>query len=263
MTHFMKILGVTLTGGIVGLGVTTSATAANPTFAPGEARCAIGASYHLGGYSITNDSVPAIFNRAHASFTLAPIRYLDLGVDLGATQIEVASLADTADTIGVFHGKWAFSGGGHLKVSSPFFFNNLLAVVGIGEASYFSSRNANGAIYGGYDASGAAGVQLRIPQFGFLTAGARLYVIQGKNQDYTGETGTYSNIGNLRGWLALDFAPPVKGSVKGTPYFSFETSVGPRVKFGNKVPIKEISFSFSIGWISPRLWGIPTDEEEE
>ena len=62
---------------------------ANPAAAIPEARVAIGASYHLGGYTLTNKEIPSIFNRLHARVHYAPLNFLGIGVDLGAMQLDV------------------------------------------------------------------------------------------------------------------------------------------------------------------------------
>jgi hypothetical protein len=235
---------------------------ANPAFVIPSARMAIGGSYHMGGYLLTNEKVPSIMNRFNASCTFDPFKYFDIGIDVGATQLDVASHESNTDTIGLFHGDYRFSAGAHLKVSTPFFLNNYLACIAIGQASFFSSQNTYKAEYSGIDGAGAAGLQARIPQFGFVTAGAKVYLIDGKSTGYDGVKRTFSNVNNLRGWLAIDCVPEMKGDVKGKPYFSFEMSIAPDVDFGDKVPIQEIAFSFSIGWITPRLYGEDPEEPQ-
>ena len=232
-----------------------AANLASPISLVPPARLAFGAVYHVGGYPLTDNAVPSIMNRVMATCSFDPFDYADIGVDIGATALDVASFTGSADTIGVFHGDWRFSIGGHLKLASPMFFDNSLGAVCIGQATTFSSRNKNGAEYGGYDGTGAAGITIRVPQFGMVTVGAKLYLIQGENKGYTGATAKYSNIRNMSGWLAVDFIPPVKEETKGKPFFSFEMSATPDAGFSESVPIKDIAFSVSIGWISPRLWG--------
>jgi hypothetical protein len=234
---------------------------AEPAVVIPPARMSIGLSYHVGGYTITNDKVPAILNRIMANASFAPLTFAEIGIDLGATQMEVAGLHTTSDTIGAFHGDYRFSGGGHLKLSTPFFFKNYMAIIGIGEVTYFSSQNGNSAEYSAIDGAGALGVQFRIPQFGFISGGAKLYLMDGNNKSYDGATHKFANVNNLRGWLAIDFVPDHKGDVKGKPYFSAECSVAPGVKFTDSVPLEEIAFSLSVGWISPRLYGEEPEEQ--
>jgi hypothetical protein len=236
---------------------------ANPTFVIPSARMAIGGSYHVGGYLLTNAKVPSIMNRFNASCSFNPYKYFDIGIDAGATQMDVASFTSSTDTIGLFHGDYQFSAGAHLKVSTPFFVQNYLAIVAIGQATFFSSENEHSAKYSGFDGAGAAGVQVRIPQFGFITGGAKMYLIDGENKGYDGAKHNFSNVNNLRGWLTVDCVPELKGDIKGKPYFSFEMSVAPDVRFGDKVPLEEIAFSFSIGWITPRLYGEDQEDSQQ
>jgi len=235
---------------------------ANPAINLPPARLSVGASYHAGGYTITNLEIPAIYNRLHLRCTYSPLQLINFGIDAGIGQIEVGSYTGRQDTFSVFHGKVGFSGGIHLKLSTPFFLNNTLAVVGIGQATYLSSTDADKVSYGGFDGAGGAGLQVRIPGFGYLTGGAHLYLIQGKNKGYNGSEGEFSNINNLRGWVAVDFMPSLKGDVKGKPYATLEATVAPGADLGSSVPIRELGISFSVGWILPRLYGEEFEETE-
>lgn len=228
---------------------------ANPVATIPDARVGIGVSYHLGGYTITNQEIPSLFNRIHARISYSPFTYFNFGVDLGVTQVEVA--ADTLDTLvyGVFHGNYKFSFGVHIKVSSPFF-KDIVGLVGIAQGTKFSSENKAGALYGGFDGAGAAGFIFHIKNIGYAAAGAKLYVIQGENRSYNSKKDHfYSNVNNLRGWVAFDYFPKIKAVSKYIPYISLEVSVAPGASFGEKAPIQEISFSIAVGSITKRLYG--------
>jgi len=234
---------------------------ANPANNAPDARIAVGLSYHCGGYTITNDSVPVILNRIHARATYAPLKAVNFGIDIGTASMEVDSLTKGSDTFRIFHGNFGLSAGAHVKLSTPSFANDFLAFVGIAQATYFSSENKYKAVYGGIDANGAAGVQLHLKNFGFITLGPQLYFIHGSNRSADGRSGTYSNISNLRGWLAIDFYPKMGALSSGKPYISFEFSATPQTDIGGSVPIRECSFSIAIGTITRRLYGEETDVE--
>lgn len=238
-----------------------AATLADPAVIAPPARMAIGVSYDLGGYSLTNLAVPSIMNRIQAQVSFSPFSFVSIGVDGGTTQMDVASDTTPTDTFGVFHGGYGFSGGAHLKLGTPFYFNNLVSLIGIVHGSYFSSKNEAGTVYGGTDAAGALGLQFHIQNFGFLSAGSEVYLISGKNTDYAGNKGYYSNVNNVRGWLAVDYFPQEKLNGKNLFYVSLELSVSPKVKFDGRAPIEEMGFSVSIGAITPKLYGEKSDVE--
>jgi hypothetical protein len=238
-----------------------AANLANPTVLMPPARLSVGASYDLGGYTIANQAVPAMLNRFQGRLSYSPFPFCNFGIDGGASQVEVAGDTTAADTFGIFHGKYAFSGGGHLKLGTPFFFNNILAVIGIAQGGIFSSKNDAGTTYSGTDACGGLGLQFHVPSFGYITVGSQAYLILGKTSDYTGKTGIYSNINNVRGWLAIDYFPPPLPSSKNLFYLSLEMSVGPKVRFNARAPVQEMSASISVGSITPRLYGKETSEE--
>lgn len=231
---------------------------ANPSITLPEARIAVGASYHLGGYSLTNDEIPSLFNRFHGRIEYGIIRYITLGIDLGATQIEVDRYADT---IPVFHGKYGFSGGAHLKLSSPLFAQQKLSLIAIAQATLFNSKNSHSAEYGGKDGAGIIGIQFHIPGFGFISAGPWVYLIQGENRDYSGRKRFYSNTDNIRGWFAIDFFPKTKEITETKPYATIEVSISPDVTGSRRIPFQALSVSFSIGSISKRLHGTELEEE--
>lgn len=238
-------------------GTTPAANLANPAVILPEARAAVGVSYNLGFHTITNRYLPSVMNRVHARGIFAPSSFFNIGIDLGASQMDVAGDTTSSDTLGIFHGKMGFSGGGHIKLATPFFFEDRIAVVGMATGTYFRSTNENDAWYGGVDGTGALGIQFHVPGFGYVTAGAQMYLIQGKNQDYQGNEGTYANSENLRGWLAIDYFPKIEVAGESRPYISFEFSVSPEADFisEGQPPFREVGFSISVGSVTKRLWG--------
>jgi len=236
---------------------------ANPAAAIPEARVAVGASYHLGGYTLTNEEIPAIFNRLHARVHYAPSSLLGFGIDLGTAQIDVDKSGSGSESIPLFHGKFGFSGGAHLRVSSPFFLKEHISLMGIGQATYFSSENKHGASYSGFDGSGAVGVQFHIPGFGYISAGPLVYIIQGSNKHYTGGTDFFSNANNLRGWISIDFFPKMKDLFSNKAYVSLEFSASPLINASSRIPVQEFSISLSIGSVTGRLYGTQSDMDWE
>lgn len=228
----------------------------NPAVSIPESRIAIGASYHAGGYTITNLEIPSIFNRIHARLEYSLLSNVSIGIDLGATQIEVDSYTTGLDSFAVFHGKFGFSGGAHLKASTPFFFNKKIAFVGIGNATTFSSKNKSNASYGGFDGAGTIGVQFHIPHFGYISTGPMIYLIKGKNESYNGIKDRYSNINNIRGWLAIDFFPDLKEMSSNKPFVTLEVTASPAADYSKKIPLQEFSVSICVGSVSKRLYGV-------
>ena len=211
-----------------------AADLANPTVVIPPARLSVGASYNLGGYSITNRAVPSLINRFEARLSYSPFSFVNFGVDAGTSQMDVAGDTSTTDTVGIFHGGYGFSGGAHLKLGTPFFFNNILAVMGIVRGGIFSSKSDAGTEYGGTDIAGAAGLQFHIQNFGYITAGSEVYMILGKTTDYLGNKGNYSNVNNVRGWLAIDYFPAQMLNAKNLFYVSLEMTVSPKVRFNEQ-----------------------------
>jgi hypothetical protein len=238
---------------------------ANPLLPIPAARIGIGVSYHLDGITITNRAIPCLQNRFHARASYAPISLVNFGVDAGVTQIDVATDTTGADTLTAFHGNYQFSWGAHLKVSTPMFIKNRIGFLGIVQGTSFSSSNVEGALYRGYDATAAAGILLRIPKFGYVAVGPQVYLIaRGLNKSYDGGAEQpYSNINNVRGWLAIDFFPPIKAITTNRPYISLELSAGPEARLKQRAPIQEVSFSISIGTITKRLYGEASEVEWE
>ncbi len=238
-----------------------AANLANPAVVIPEARASVGVSYNLGFHTITNRYVPMLMNRFHARGTFAPSSYLNVGIDAGISQLDVAADTTGTDTLGVFHGEYGFSGGGHVKLATPFFFDELMSIVGMATGTYFKVPNENGAWYGGVDGTGSVGFQFRIPRFGYLTAGGQMYLIQGRNQGYTGSEGRYANSNNIRGWFAVDYFPELEVSENASPYISLEISLAPDVDYirEGQPPFREIGFSISIGSVTRQLWGEETE----
>jgi hypothetical protein len=240
---------------------------ANPGGMIPPGRLYVGASYHVGGFTITDSSLGCIMNRFHARVGYSPLQYLNFGIDLGVSQMDVDSVtifegADSSHYV-TFQGKYGFSGAVHLKAATPRLFNDMVALFGAAQATMFTSENDEGAYYSGIDGAGVLGLQVKVPRFGFVSIGAKMYYIEGSNKSYnSSEEKGYSNSDNLQAWLAVDFIPPFKGQLKGMPYFSAEMTLVPGVTMGGSVPIQGVSFSLAIGWVSPRLYGEDLEDIE-
>jgi hypothetical protein len=234
---------------------------ANPAVSVPASRIIIGASYLVSGYTITNLEIPSLFNRIHARLEYSLLSTVSIGVDLGVTQIDVDKYYIGGDSFPVFHGKFGYSGGAHLKISTPFFLKNTLALTCIGNATTFSSKNSDGASYGGFDGAGAVGVQFHIKRFGYVSAGPMMYLIKGKNESYNGVQGKYSNINNLRGWLAIDFFPDLKEMSSNKPFITLEITASPQADYSKRIPLQEFSVSLCIGSITKRLSGVENGVE--
>ncbi len=243
---------------IVMLGIVSFANAsnlANPASALPKANILFGGSYHLGGYSLTNLEVPSMFNRFHGRIDYAPVDFVSFGVDLGTIQIDVDRYTTGTDTVSLFHGNYGFSGGAHLKLSSPSFLKNMLSVFLITQGTMFSSENPDKVSYGGYDGCGVVGLQIRIPKFGFVSIGPMAYVIEGEAQGADKAKEFYSNVNNIRGWIAIDYHLKSTALTKGSAYISLEFSASPAANTSERIPIQDFSFSISIGFISGKMYG--------
>ncbi|MDR0306559.1 MAG: hypothetical protein LBI42_06955 [Chitinispirillales bacterium] len=237
-----------------------AANLANPAAQVGGARVSVGASYNLGGSTITNLEIPMMMNNIGVRVSYAPISYLNFGIDFGTVQISVDRYpVGSGDTIPVFDGNFGWSGGGHLKLTTPFFFNHV-ALIGLANGNFFRSQNDNKAYYGGADIAGAAGVQVRIGKTCFISVGPHIYLIEGKNRDYEENTGKYGNINNLRGWIAFDYFPDLSALYdKQQPYISLEFTASPKINSSSRVRVQEFSASVTVGTITSRLYGIDKD----
>jgi hypothetical protein len=229
---------------------------ANPASALPAANLLVGASYNVGGYTLTNLNIPAMFNRFHGRIEYAPITYLNIGIDLGATQIDVDRYVSSGDTIDLFHGNYGFSGGAHLKLSTPLILKKTISFFAIGQATSFSSKNDGGAEYGGLDGAGVIGLQFRIPNFGFISVGPMVYMIEGDAQGADGKKEFYSNSNNVRGWMAIDYYLKGNELSKGNAYLSVEFSASPKANYSSRIPIQEFSISVSLGYISGKIYGV-------
>jgi hypothetical protein len=242
--------------------IINAANLADPAVVLPPARMALAASYDLGGYTITNDSVPCLMNRFHGSLTWSPFSFLNIGIDAGASQMDVAGDTTSKDTIGIFHGDYGFSGGLHAKFGSRFFYDDLFRIIAIGQATYFSTTNKDGALYSGKDGAGIVGLQFHLSHFGYVSAGPQLYLITGENKSFNSAVKhKYSNINNLRGWLAVDYFPQEKSVSNNKLFLSFEMSLSPKAAFDKRAPLQECSFSISLGSITKRLYGEESDVE--
>lgn len=235
--------------------ILSASNLANPLAPIPSARIGIGVSYHLGGYTLTNRKIPALFNRIYGRISYSPIPYFNIGFDIGATQIEVASDPYHTPVIGAFHGNYKFSYGGYIKLTTPLL-RDIIGIVGIAHGTHFISENDMGALYQGYDGAGAAGLLIHIPGFGYISAGSKLYLIKGESKSYHATAkNNFSNVNNIQGWLALDYFPKMEFVSKNIPHITFEVSITPDVKFNDRAPVQEITFSIAIGTITKRLYG--------
>ncbi len=239
-----------------------AANLANPGVTLPEASASIGVSYHLGGYTLTNDTIPSLFNRIHGRLEYGPFKYITFGIDAGAIQIDVDRYVSAAgDTTPVFHGKLGFSGGAHLKLSTPSFARQIISFIAIAHATLFKSTNKHSAFYGGKDGTGIIGIQFHIPGVGFISAGPWVYLIQGENGSFDGRKNFYSNTDNIRGWMAIDYFPKLKEVTTNKPYISFEFSISPKATYSERIPVQAFSVSVSIGVVTKRLYGTESDIE--
>ncbi|MCX7726180.1 MAG: hypothetical protein N2053_04965, partial [Chitinispirillaceae bacterium] len=123
----------------------------------------------------------------------------------------------------------------------------------------FRSQNKHSAYYGGKDGCGTVALQIRIPKFGFISTGPLIYLIKGENRSYNGEYGYYYNVNNIRGWIAIDYFPPLSELTKNRPYVSIEASLSPQATYSKRIFAQEFSISISIGAITKRLYGVESD----
>jgi hypothetical protein len=225
------------------------------------ARMAVSASYDVGGYTISNDSVASVMNRFQGNVTFAPLSFLNIGLSGGVSRMFVAGDTSHSDTIGSFKGDFGFSGGIHLTTGTRFFYNDLFRIIGVGKATFFSSSDKTGVSYGGSDGACAVGLQFHVPRFGYVTFGPEVYLISGKNKGYDGQEHRYSNINNVRGWLAIDFFPRDKSFSTNKYFLSLEVSLSPKADFNKEASLQEIRFSVGFGSITKRLYGEESDVE--
>jgi hypothetical protein len=245
---------------IAGVPVSASNLACPATLIP-QARLALGCTYDVGGYTITNDSIPSIMNRFQGRCTFAPFSFMNIGINAGATRMDVAGDTTDKDTFGIFQGNYKFSAGASIVIGSRFFYNDLFRIIGIGQATFFSSTNANAAQYSGTDGAGVIGAQFHVKNFGYVTLGPEVYLISGKNKDYLGNQHRYSNLNNVRGWLSIDYFPHEKFISNNKFFISLEMALSPEADFNKRAPLQEIRFSIGLGSITKRLYGEESDVE--
>jgi hypothetical protein len=227
------------------------ANLANPAAQAGTARMYFGASYFVGGSDITNLEIPMIMNRLNMRVGYAPVSYVNFGADLGLPLISVEEYNRTP----VFDGDFGWSAGGHLKLSTPYILGRV-AVLALGNINVFRSTNKGGAYYGGTDLAAAGGLQFKLPARHCLSLGPQFYMIMGKNKGFEEKTeGTYSNVNNMRAWLAYEYLPADVFGGEYKPYMSLELTASPKICASKRVPVKEFSVSVSVGIITKRLYG--------
>lgn len=213
-------------------------------------RISFSASYDLNGITITNREIPSIMNRIQGNFTISPIQYFNVGIDLGINQIDVAS--DSND-VALFHGGYGFTGGGNIKVSTPLL-KDIIGAIGLAKGTWFSSTEDNTErYYRGLDVAAAIGPIFHIPKFGYISFGPQIYYIHGQN-DAT--SGNYHNINNLRGWIAIEYFPKMKEESKYLPFISIEGSISPEASIkSSRSPVVEFGASITFGAVSSKLFG--------
>jgi len=216
-------------------------------------RVSIGGYYDLDGITITNREIPAVVNRIGGVLSFAPVKGLSIGADLAAVQMDVASDNTKNPYIELFHGDYKFSAGGAIRLSTPLI-KDIVGVSVLGKGTWFSSEEKkSGFSYGGIDVTAAAGPVFHIKKFGYIAFGPKFYYLMGENNGVTG-THAYSNINNLRGWLAIEYFPRSKEIAKYLPYISLEASGSPGLAINNRAPVQEFGFSCSFGIVSGPLY---------
>lgn len=248
----MRIIKIALLATIL----ISSAFAANltsPATPVPDARIALGLTYNLEGFELYQSDVEAysLTNRLNISVTFAPISNINIGVDFGAGNVAISA----ADAIRDYHGDIGFSGGLNTKLSSNFI-NDRIAFMGIMKANWFLSEGNQESQYSGMDLSAGAGPIVHINNFGYIAAGLKYQEIVGKNMDYSGNEGKWSNDETLGGFIAIDYFPKSELISNYIPYITFELGVFPGAGLKEKeTSVKDLSFSLSFGAITKRLYG--------
>jgi len=254
---FPRLLPIMLCAAAASFG----ANLANPAAQVGTARMSFGASYFLGGADITNLEIPLMMNRLAVRASYSPIRYVNFGVDLGTPLVSVEKYSvNGRDTVPVFDGEFGWSAGGNLKLSTPYMFGSV-AVLALANANLFRSSNKAGAYYGGADITAAAGVQIRLPN-GYISFGPQIYMIMGRNKGIYGAEGEYSNVNNMRAWIAYEYFPDDIFGGEYKPYMSAEFTASHKICASERVPVREFSLSVSFGVITRRLYGDGADDDD-
>ena len=212
-------------------------------------RLTASASYEFDGITITDREIPSIMNRIMATGTISPTQYFNAGLDVGLSQIEVAS--DSTNTT-IFHGKFSFSGGANIKLSTPFV-KNIFGFIGIIKGGWYNSPENDGSrYYQGFDVAGVLGPIFHIPKFGYIALGPKMYYIHGDSKG----AGTYHNINNLRGWIAIEYFPKMKDKIKMLPFITIEGSISPEASVkSNRAPIVEFGAALTFGGVSSKILG--------
>lgn len=236
------------------------ANLANPAAQVGDARMSFGASYFIGGADITDLEIPMMMNRVDMRISYSPIRYVNFGADFGTVQLSVDKYSvNGRDTVPIFEGKFGWSAGGHLKLSTPYIFD-YVSILALGNANVFRSTNKQKAYYGGTDITAAAGLQIRVPN-GRISLGPQIYMILGDNKGVYKIKDEYSNVNNMRAWIAFDYLPEDLLGGDHQPYLSIEFTASPKINGSKRAPIREFSVSVSVGSITQRLYGKDTGSD--
>lgn len=232
------------------LSIVNALNLASPLAPIPEGRFTFSASYDLNGITITNREIPAIMNRIMGTFTISTTEFFNFGIDLGVSQMDVAS--DSND-VSLYHGKYGFTSGANIKVSTPRA-KDIIGVVGLAKGTWFMTSEDKGErYYRGLDIAAAAGPLFHIPNFGYVAFGPKIYYIHGKN-DYSASN--FHNVNNLRGWIAIEYFPKMKNESKYLPFLTIESSISPETKInGRRAPVIEFSASITFGAVSSKVFG--------
>jgi hypothetical protein len=250
MKRFSLVLPILLCAAVAGFG----ANLAVPAAQVGDGRVSFGGSYVALGTEITNAEVPLSVSSIGGHISYAPISYVNLGLDFGTARVKVNGFNPTdpseGDTTFAFNGDFGWLIGAHLKLATPYF-GEFVSILGGGNVNLFRSTNRAEAFYGGIDIAAALGVQFRIPD-GAISIGPQLYLLLGENKGIDGTKATYTNVNNLRLWVAYDYIPdvmPFGGEHK--PYVSLEITLAPKIDKSNDRPtLGGFSVSLSVGAIA-------------
>lgn len=218
-----------------------------------DARISLGLSYSLEGFELYQSDVEAysLLNRLNVSVTFAPVQNINIGIDAGAGNVAISAV----DEIREFHGDLGFSGGLNTKLSTNYI-NDRISFMGILKANWFLSEGKAESRYSGMDLSAGGGPIVHINNFGYIAAGVKYQEIVGKNLDYVGTEGNWSNDETIGGFLAVDYFPKSELISNYIPYINFELAVFPGAGLKEKeTSVKNISFGISFGAITKRLYG--------
>lgn len=218
-----------------------------------DARLSLGLSYNLEGHELYKSDVEAysLTNRLCVSVIFAPISNINIGLDIGAGNVAINS----TEAIREYRGDIGFAGGLNTKLSTNFI-NDRFAFMGIMKSTWFLSEGSAESRYSGMDLSAGAGPIIHINNFGYIAAGVKYQEIVGKNMDYSGNEGKWSNDKTLGGFFAIDYFPKSEMISNYIPYITFEVGIFPGAGLKQKeTSIDNISFGISFGAITKRLYG--------